>query len=146
MPKDGLGRGRAADIAHADEQYAHFPPALPHAVAAPRKTGSLRAQIIASGCRCAGAGLRCGPVTAFLRITRLLLGTLGILRIGEQLIAALGDPRAVRNLWRRGHGLVTARGRIPHVVVVIGVVVRLSLIHISEPTRQAEISYAVFCL
>src|SRR5674476_1524573 len=25
-------------------------------------------------------------------------------------------------------------------------VVRLSLIHISEPTRQAEISYAVFCL
>src|SRR5674476_1020202 len=24
--------------------------------------------------------------------------------------------------------------------------VRLSLIHISEPTRQAEISYAVFCL
>ena len=23
---------------------------------------------------------------------------------------------------------------------------RLSLIHISEPTRQAEISYAVFCL
>ena len=26
------------------------------------------------------------------------------------------------------------------------VVFRLSLIHISEPTRQAEISYAVFCL
>ena len=25
-------------------------------------------------------------------------------------------------------------------------VYRLSLIHISEPTRQAEISYAVFCL
>src|SRR5678809_950862 len=25
-------------------------------------------------------------------------------------------------------------------------VLRLSLIHISEPTRQAEISYAVFCL
>src|SRR5665213_3774619 len=24
--------------------------------------------------------------------------------------------------------------------------IRLSLIHISEPTRQAEISYAVFCL
>ena len=24
--------------------------------------------------------------------------------------------------------------------------VKLSLIHISEPTRQAEISYAVFCL
>ena len=25
-------------------------------------------------------------------------------------------------------------------------IVNLSLIHISEPTRQAEISYAVFCL
>ena len=28
----------------------------------------------------------------------------------------------------------------------IGLVLLLSLIHISEPTRQAEISYAVFCL
>ena len=27
-----------------------------------------------------------------------------------------------------------------------GMVLLLSLIHISEPTRQAEISYAVFCL
>ena len=26
------------------------------------------------------------------------------------------------------------------------IVLTLSLIHISEPTRQAEISYAVFCL
>ena len=29
---------------------------------------------------------------------------------------------------------------------VIGIGETLSLIHISEPTRQAEISYAVFCL
>ena len=29
---------------------------------------------------------------------------------------------------------------------IIGCEVYLSLIHISEPTRQAEISYAVFCL
>ena len=29
---------------------------------------------------------------------------------------------------------------------VLGAVCELSLIHISEPTRQAEISYAVFCL
>ena len=29
---------------------------------------------------------------------------------------------------------------------MIGIVSGLSLIHISEPTRQAEISYAVFCL
>src|SRR5678810_1348658 len=27
-----------------------------------------------------------------------------------------------------------------------GIIPHLSLIHISEPTRQAEISYAVFCL
>src|SRR5674476_934022 len=27
-----------------------------------------------------------------------------------------------------------------------GITINLSLIHISEPTRQAEISYAVFCL
>ena len=31
---------------------------------------------------------------------------------------------------------------IKGVVAIVG----LSLIHISEPTRQAEISYAVFCL
>ena len=28
----------------------------------------------------------------------------------------------------------------------MGITNNLSLIHISEPTRQAEISYAVFCL
>ena len=31
-------------------------------------------------------------------------------------------------------------------VKLISMVQLLSLIHISEPTRQAEISYAVFCL
>ena len=36
-------------------------------------------------------------------------------------------------------------------VIVVGLlagtlIIQLSLIHISEPTRQAEISYAVFCL
>src|SRR5665213_4011422 len=34
----------------------------------------------------------------------------------------------------------------PHVGFYGGVNYGLSLIHISEPTRQAEISYAVFCL
>ena len=29
---------------------------------------------------------------------------------------------------------------------MVKVAINLSLIHISEPTRQAEISYAVFCL
>src|SRR5665213_1641010 len=37
---------------------------------------------------------------------------------------------------RRRHRFTDYRGRVPS----------LSLIHISEPTRQAEISYAVFCL
>src|SRR5674476_187241 len=32
------------------------------------------------------------------------------------------------------------------VLVLHGEMLELSLIHISEPTRQAEISYAVFCL
>ena len=39
------------------------------------------------------------------------------------------------------------RRKMRTILTVIGVVVgTLSLIHISEPTRQAEISYAVFCL
>ena len=31
-------------------------------------------------------------------------------------------------------------------IILSVIAVALSLIHISEPTRQAEISYAVFCL
>ena len=30
--------------------------------------------------------------------------------------------------------------------IMSAIIIGLSLIHISEPTRQAEISYAVFCL
>ena len=57
-----------------------------------------------------------------------------------------------------GHGLQTCSrkimGEICDLVVVVGAEHaaiaadhhHLSLIHISEPTRQAEISYAVFCL
>ena len=40
-------------------------------------------------------------------------------------------------------------GKKPHQMVKAGIArtfQNLSLIHISEPTRQAEISYAVFCL
>src|SRR5665213_4336685 len=52
------------------------------------------------------------------------------------------------------HGLfdltVKAKGDVDvdyhHTVEDVGLVLGLSLIHISEPTRQAEISYAVFCL
>ena len=45
---------------------------------------------------------------------------------------------------------VTRGGMSPVLAVALSVifctVLGLSLIHISEPTRQAEISYAVFCL
>src|SRR5665213_672335 len=57
------------------------------------------------------------------------------------------DPMPGETVWSIGHpeellysvskGVVSATGRL---------VWELSLIHISEPTRQAEISYAVFCL
>ena len=36
--------------------------------------------------------------------------------------------------------------RFPNHLIEVGGHYYLSLIHISEPTRQAEISYAVFCL
>src|SRR5665213_225216 len=42
-------------------------------------------------------------------------------------------------------GARTDRGATP-TVAAGAAAVGLSLIHISEPTRQAEISYAVFCL
>ena len=32
------------------------------------------------------------------------------------------------------------------IIIGLSIFLTLSLIHISEPTRQAEISYAVFCL
>ena len=45
------------------------------------------------------------------------------------------------NVIYAGGGEVTVRGNVSS-----GYGIWLSLIHISEPTRQAEISYAVFCL
>src|SRR5678810_1358025 len=44
-------------------------------------------------------------------------------------------------LLGEGRGFEIAQGRLGP-----GRIHHLSLIHISEPTRQAEISYAVFCL
>src|SRR5674476_1276887 len=59
-----------------------------------------------------------------------LVGEIGSLRPGRALDLGAGDGRNA--IWLARHGWqVTA--------------VDLSLIHISEPTRQAEISYAVFC-
>src|SRR5678809_1755163 len=47
-----------------------------------------------------------------------------------------------------GNTITTATGYVLAKVDAAGneTVIELSLIHISEPTRQAEISYAVFCL
>src|SRR5674476_1393999 len=54
-------------------------------------------------------------------------------------------PVAERLITFAKKGDLHARRRV---LATIGdkTVVHLSLIHISEPTRQAEISYAVFCL
>src|SRR5665213_1781546 len=50
---------------------------------------------------------------------------------------------------RKGDILISNRNRrqgSDHTATTLDHCVWLSLIHISEPTRQAEISYAVFCL
>ena len=59
--------------------------------------------------------------------------------------------------WKKGVGLLTAPQFLKLSVnndgsyvleawIKFAILPGLSLIHISEPTRQAEISYAVFCL
>ena len=45
----------------------------------------------------------------------------------------------VKNLQKSFKGVEVLKG-------INETIEKLSLIHISEPTRQAEISYAVFCL
>src|SRR5674476_1524597 len=85
---------------------------------------------------------------------------------------SVSDPQTLKmgRLFALGWGVVLTLGALlfpqdtktPVVVVALGIASftsggllggfflgiywRLSLIHISEPTRQAEISYAVFCL
>src|SRR5674476_95821 len=51
-----------------------------------------------------------------------------------------------RQLHRRGTALPRVARRVAWHELPRRTRQRLSLIHISEPTRQAEISYAVFCL
>src|SRR5665213_693695 len=68
-----------------------------------------------------------------------------IVALEPDLVLAFSDLQAdlVAELIRRGLPVVTFNQRsIDEILQMI----RLSLIHISEPTRQAEISYAVFCL
>src|SRR5665213_4118771 len=49
-----------------------------------------------------------------------------------------------QELYAKGYKLAKA-GDYEQAIAVLSSVENLSLIHISEPTRQAEISYAVFC-
>ena len=93
-----------------------------------RERGSATAEPLqANGCA--------GGALAFLRDALQPLERLGQ-RAGDDhetalLAHAVGDEAHRTQLERR-------------IFATIGT--RLSLIHISEPTRQAEISYAVFCL
>src|SRR5678815_1627962 len=72
------------------------------------------------------------------------------LRVAEAIPFANGNPTmAADRLPRPGVGLLEPRDnqrRFGLELAVRDVVIRLSLIHISEPTRLLSISYAVFCL
>src|SRR5665213_629063 len=59
-------------------------------------------------------------------------GTGAVAALGDALLVALRDDVAIAREKRLGRAHLGAQRQ-------------LSLIHISEPTRQAEISYAVFC-
>src|SRR5665213_930184 len=89
----------------------------------------------------------CSPIQAWL-----------VDRFGPRLLISIGCALSglswvlsayVTNIWMLyfTYGVVGGFGTGIVYVGIIGHMVRwLSLIHISEPTRQAEISYAVFCL
>src|SRR5678815_3308646 len=55
-------------------------------------------------------------------------------------VATIGDIHAV------GHRVVHGGEQFTSSALITDAVLRLSLIHISEPTRLLSISYAVFCL
>src|SRR5665213_4046749 len=58
--------------------------------------------------------------------------------------ASFGCAR--HGVYRSGPGIPLVALIAPVAAIPLGHEYNLSLIHISEPTRQAEISYAVFCL
>src|SRR5678809_527985 len=74
---------------------------------------------------------------------------------GNSIILEAGEPRTTFTKFREGskppemciithsHGDHSYHANNYEMICTVH---RLSLIHISEPTRQAEISYAVFCL
>src|SRR5665213_537646 len=70
-------------------------------------------------------------------------------RQASALAGTAAGTRDAAQIQRHQHRLVvgTRNGNVEHVRCTLrAAAVNLSLIHISEPTRQAEISYAVFCL
>src|SRR5674476_511326 len=56
--------------------------------------------------------------------------------------AVVAARRAYDTVWSKTSGAQRAK----YLFRIARLIQELSLIHISEPTRQAEISYAVFCL
>src|SRR5665213_2192861 len=103
-----------------------------------------------------------GVLSACSDLARMLVADGGMLAgVGQDLgpIPCHGDLPDLQKLQRlrqfqhphKGllqERLVLAPESANRVVIGVGVAANqaLSLIHISEPTRQAEISYAVFCL
>ena len=64
-----------------------------------------------------------------------ILGGSGVM--AAPIVSSAKGAKTIANFWLKRFG------KKPDFIVAEG---SLSLIHISEPTRQAEISYAVFCL
>src|SRR5665213_557737 len=65
------------------------------------------------------------------------------------IICVAGTTFACAEVARAIEGILTNKmtaSAAIQVRIVLPLILLLSLIHISEPTRQAEISYAVFCL
>src|SRR5665213_2737249 len=85
------------------------------------------------------------------RWTRVTDSPSGSRSVGSDSSEILADEVHAEEEVDHGHhgGVIPGQPRLPPVQHGVGPVAQeqnLSLIHISEPTRQAEISYAVFCL
>src|SRR5678809_662134 len=72
----------------------------------------------------------------------------GFTKSGERLVGQVAKRQAITNPENTVYSIKRFMGRrFDEVNEEMKMVpYKLSLIHISEPTRQAEISYAVFCL
>src|SRR5678810_439319 len=82
------------------------------------------------------AGLFTASVASILIERSLRSREVSNLEMSDHLVLCNWSPRALDWIREVHSGIVTDTRPV----------VILSLIHISEPTRQAEISYAVFCL